>query len=43
MKTKHLLSLLAVLISLSACAAKREVPFRPSPGSPFTAGWASAQ
>ena len=36
MKTKHLPSLLAALISLPACAANREVPFRPSPGSPFT-------
>ena len=36
MKTKHLPSLLVALISLPACAAKREVPFRPSPGSPFT-------
>ena len=37
MKTKHLLTLLAVAVSITACATKHEVPFRPSPGAPFTA------
>jgi len=36
MKTIHLLTLLAAAVSLSACAAKREVPFRAGPGEPFT-------
>jgi hypothetical protein len=36
MKPKHLITLLAVATSLSACATKREVPFRAGPGEPFT-------
>ena len=37
MKTKHLLiACAAALLSLPACATKREVPFRTSPGAPFT-------
>ncbi len=37
MKTKHLLTLLPVVVSMTACATKHDVPFRPSPGAPFTA------
>ena len=38
MKTKHLLITgAATLLCLTACATKREVPFRTSPGAPFTA------
>jgi len=37
MKTKHLLiTCAATLLCLPACATKREVPFRTSPGAPFT-------
>jgi len=36
MKTTRLLILLALSISLSACATKREAPYRAGPGEPFT-------
>jgi hypothetical protein len=36
MKTTRLLTLLTLSISLSACATKREAPYRAGPGEPFT-------